>query len=100
MLLLTVNPVISRAHRCFIFVVMLSVLSLPTFAEPSADAVRLSDAIEIVNKLLFRLKSVLRAKKSRYILLNAPNEKINDNDRSNIDNSTSGQLDFIKKFRQ
>ena len=33
--------------------------------------------IEIVNKLLFRLKSVLRAKKSRYILLNAPNEKIN-----------------------
>ena len=44
MLLLTVNPVISRAHRCFIFVVILSVLSLPTFAEPSADAVRLSDA--------------------------------------------------------
>ena len=44
MLLLTVNPVISRAHRSFIFVVILSVLSLPTFAEPSADAVRLSDA--------------------------------------------------------
>ena len=36
-----------------------------------------NDQIEIVNKLLFRLKSVLRAKKSRYILLNAPNEKIN-----------------------
>ena len=35
------------------------------------------EQIEIVNKLLFRLKSVLRAKKSRYILLNAPNEKIN-----------------------
>lgn len=36
-----------------------------------------NDQIEIVNKLLIRLKSVLRAKKSRYILLNAPNEKIN-----------------------
>ena len=36
-----------------------------------------TNQIEIVNKLLFRLKSVLRAKKSRYILLNAPNEKIN-----------------------
>ena len=36
-----------------------------------------AEQIEIVNKLLFRLKSVLRAKKSRYILLNAPNEKIN-----------------------
>ena len=36
-----------------------------------------NDQIEIVNKLLFRLKSVIRAKKSRYILLNAPNEKIN-----------------------
>ena len=36
-----------------------------------------NDQIEIVNKLLFRLKSVLRAKNSRYILLNAPNEKIN-----------------------
>ena len=36
-----------------------------------------NDQIKIVNKLLFRLKSVLRAKKARYILLNAPNEKIN-----------------------
>ena len=27
-------------------------------------------------------------------------KKINKNERSNIDNSTSGQLDFIKKFRQ
>ncbi len=36
-----------------------------------------NDQIKIVNKLLFRLKSVLRAKNSRYILLNAPNEKIN-----------------------
>jgi ATP phosphoribosyltransferase len=30
----------------------------------------------IVNKLRFRLGTVLRAKKSKYILLNAPNEKI------------------------
>ena len=29
-----------------------------------------NEQIQIVNKLLFRLKSVLRAKKSRYILLN------------------------------
>lgn len=31
---------------------------------------------EILDKLLFRMKSVMRAKKSRYILLNAPNDKI------------------------
>ena len=31
---------------------------------------------EIVEKLLFRLGTVIRAKKSKYILLNAPNEKI------------------------
>ena len=43
MLLLTVNPVTSRAHRYFVLVIILSVLSLPSFAEPSADAVRLSD---------------------------------------------------------
>ena len=42
MLFLTVNPVISRAHRCPVLVIILSVLSLPSFAEPSADAVRLS----------------------------------------------------------
>ena len=36
-----------------------------------------NEQIELVNKLLFRLKSVLRAKKSRYILLNVPNKKIN-----------------------
>ena len=35
-----------------------------------------NDQIEIVNKLLFRLKSVLRAK-GQDILLNAPNKKIN-----------------------
>ena len=31
---------------------------------------------KILDKLLFRMKSVMRAKKSRYILLNAPNDKI------------------------
>ena len=31
----------------------------------------------IIEKLIFRIKSVLRAKKSKYILLNAPNDKIN-----------------------
>ena len=35
-----------------------------------------SDKIELIDKLRFRLQSVLRAKKSRYILLNAPNDKI------------------------
>ena len=32
--------------------------------------------LEIVDKLLFRLSTVIRAKKSKYILMNAPNEKI------------------------
>jgi len=36
-----------------------------------------SGKIELIDKLRFRLQSVLRAKKSRYILLNAPNDKIN-----------------------
>jgi ATP phosphoribosyltransferase len=31
---------------------------------------------ELLEKLLFRVRAVLRAKKSKYILLNAPNEKI------------------------
>jgi ATP phosphoribosyltransferase len=31
---------------------------------------------ELLEKLLFRIRAVLRAKKSKYILLNAPNEKI------------------------
>jgi ATP phosphoribosyltransferase len=35
-----------------------------------------SDQLELINKLRFRLQSVLRAKKSKYILLNAPNDKI------------------------
>ena len=32
--------------------------------------------VDIINKLRFRIRSVLKAKKSRYILLNAPNSKI------------------------
>ncbi len=36
-----------------------------------------SDKIELIDELKFRLQSVLRAKKSKYILLNAPNDKIN-----------------------
>jgi ATP phosphoribosyltransferase len=32
----------------------------------------------IIEKLIFRIKSVLKAKKSKYILLNAPNDKISD----------------------
>ena len=35
-----------------------------------------NDQREIINKLRFRVQSVLRAKKSKYILLNAPNNKI------------------------
>ena len=44
MLLLTVHPVISRALRYSALVIALSFLSLQSFAEPSADAVRLPDA--------------------------------------------------------
>ena len=32
----------------------------------------------IIEKLIFRIKSVLKAKKSKYILLNAPNDKISE----------------------
>jgi len=35
-----------------------------------------SKKLDIVDKLIFRIRSVLRAKKSKYILLNAPNNKI------------------------
>jgi ATP phosphoribosyltransferase len=35
-----------------------------------------SEKRAVVNKLLFRLGTVIRAKKSKYILLNAPNDKI------------------------
>ena len=36
-----------------------------------------SEKIKLINKLRFRVESVLRAKKSKYILLNTPNDKIN-----------------------
>ena len=32
----------------------------------------------ILNRLQFRLQSVLKGRQSKYILLNAPNEKLND----------------------
>ena len=35
-----------------------------------------SKKLDIVDKLMFRIRSVLRAKKSKYILLNIPNNKI------------------------
>ena len=35
-----------------------------------------TEVSDIVDKLVFRITAVLRAKKSRYILLNAPNDKI------------------------
>ena len=34
--------------------------------------------LEIVERLLFRIRSVRKAKHNKYILLNAPNEKIKD----------------------
>lgn len=40
---------------------------------------KIADAeLAILNKLQFRLQSVLKARQSRYILLNAPNEKLKD----------------------
>jgi ATP phosphoribosyltransferase len=33
---------------------------------------------QILNRLQFRIKSVLKARDSKYVLLNAPNEKIKD----------------------
>lgn len=41
---------------------------------PTMDA----EKTEIIDKLLFRLRTVLRAKKIKYILLNAPNDKIEE----------------------
>jgi ATP phosphoribosyltransferase len=37
-----------------------------------------AEKLVLMRKLSFRLRSVLRAKKSKYILLNAPNDKINE----------------------
>ncbi|MFC4818260.1 MULTISPECIES: ATP phosphoribosyltransferase [unclassified Flavobacterium] len=36
------------------------------------------DVNQVLQKLLFRIQSVLRAKKSKYILMNVPNEKIQE----------------------
>ena len=33
---------------------------------------------EILNKIQFRIQSVLKGRKSKYVLMNAPNEKVND----------------------
>jgi ATP phosphoribosyltransferase len=35
-----------------------------------------SDQLEVVNKLLFRIRSVKRAKRNKYVLLNAPNDQL------------------------
>jgi ATP phosphoribosyltransferase len=44
-----------------------------------ARSPQLSESVEeILNKLVFRVNAVLRARKSRYILMNAPNERIDD----------------------
>ena len=44
-----------------------------------AGSIALSEAKQqILNKLLFRIKAVLRAKNSKYILLNVPNNKIEE----------------------
>lgn len=37
-----------------------------------------SDAKDLLDKLQFRIQSVLRAKKSKYILMNVPNDKISE----------------------
>ncbi|WP_267406316.1 MULTISPECIES: ATP phosphoribosyltransferase [unclassified Chryseobacterium] len=37
-----------------------------------------AEKTKILNKFLFRIKSVLKAKNSKYILMNVPNEKIQD----------------------
>jgi len=37
-----------------------------------------SEKIELLDKLIFRIQSVLKAKNNRYILLNAPNDKIKE----------------------
>jgi ATP phosphoribosyltransferase len=35
-----------------------------------------SDQLELVNKLLFRIRSVKKAKRNKYVLLNAPNDQL------------------------
>ena len=34
--------------------------------------------LQLLNKLLFRIQSVKKARRNKYVLLNAPNENIND----------------------
>lgn len=36
------------------------------------------DKLKLLNKLVFRINAVKKAKRNKYILLNAPNEKLND----------------------
>lgn len=43
-------------------------------ATPGMD----SEKVKILNKLLFRIKAVQRAKKNKYIVLNAPNDKVKE----------------------
>ena len=43
-------------------------------ANPKIDAA----GTQILNKLLFRLNAVMTARNNKYIILNAPNESIND----------------------
>jgi ATP phosphoribosyltransferase len=37
-----------------------------------------SDRMELLNRLLFRVKAVKKAKRNKYVLLNAPNEKLQE----------------------
>jgi len=37
-----------------------------------------ADQIEMLNRLLFRIRSVKKAKRNKYVLLNAPNDKLKD----------------------
>jgi ATP phosphoribosyltransferase len=37
-----------------------------------------TDQMEMLNRLLFRIRSVKKAKRNKYVLLNAPNDKLTD----------------------
>lgn len=37
-----------------------------------------ADKLALLNKLLFRIRTVKKAKRNKYVLLNAPNDKLND----------------------
>ena len=50
------------------------------------------EASTLIEKLVFRISAVLRAKESRYILLNAPNNKIHGSHRnSRVQNVNASQ---------